>query len=113
MSGELRIAVLHGPNLNLLGEREPNVYGRTTLTQIDARVGTLGASLGVAGAAVGLPMALIATRLLSKLLFGVSPWDVPAFAAAFVLLAAVLFAAGLLPARRAMAIDPSSAIRVM
>ena len=47
MSGELRIAVLHGPNLNLLGEREPTVYGRTTLTQIDARVATLGASLGV------------------------------------------------------------------
>lgn len=47
MSGELRIAVLHGPNLNLVGEREPTVYGRTTLTQIDARVATLGASLGV------------------------------------------------------------------
>ena len=34
----LKILVIHGPNLNLLGTREPAVYGRTTLVEIDANL---------------------------------------------------------------------------
>lgn len=40
------ILVLHGPNLNLLGSREPNVYGHVTLSEIDARLTKLANSNG-------------------------------------------------------------------
>ncbi len=41
------ILVLHGPNLNLLGTREPGVYGTLTLAEINARCAALGQELGV------------------------------------------------------------------
>ena len=42
----MRIAVIHGPNLNLLGRREPTIYGRTTLAEIDEQLGQLAGQLG-------------------------------------------------------------------
>ncbi len=39
------VLVVHGPNLNLLGEREPELYGRTRLTEIDRRMCELGKEL--------------------------------------------------------------------
>lgn len=42
----MKLLVLHGPNLNLFGRREPHIYGTTTLAEIDAKLHALAAELG-------------------------------------------------------------------
>ena len=41
-----KLLVLHGPNLNLLGEREPDIYGRVTLADIDAELAAIARASG-------------------------------------------------------------------
>jgi putative ABC transport system permease protein len=70
-----------------------------------------GAQLVAAGVVGGLAAAALATRFLGTLVFGVSPLDPLTFAAAAALLIVVALAAHLVPVRRALRIDPASALR--
>ncbi len=46
--GNRRVLILHGPNLNLVGTREPGIYGRETLADIERRLHELASELGIA-----------------------------------------------------------------
>jgi predicted permease len=67
--------------------------------------------MAAAGAAVGVPLALVAARLIRSLLFGVEPVDFAVVAGALAFLAVLALAAGYLPARRAARVDPVVALR--
>jgi putative ABC transport system permease protein len=70
-------------------------------------------ALTASGVALGMVGASAVTRVLTALLHDVAPTDVTAFATAATVLAAVGLLAGLLPARRASAVDPVTALRTL
>jgi putative ABC transport system permease protein len=63
------------------------------------------------GLVVGLGAALLLTKVLSKLLFGVGPRDPVSFASVALVLLGVAITASYLPARRAACVDPAGALR--
>jgi len=70
-----------------------------------------GVALALAGVAIGLAGSLASVRMLKSLLYGVSPADPAAFAAAAILMVGVALTASWLPARRATRLDPLLALR--
>jgi predicted permease len=70
-----------------------------------------GAKMALIGVAVGMAASLALTRLMARLLFGVSAYDPLTFLAVACLLILVALAAAYVPARRAMRIDPMVALR--
>ena len=70
-----------------------------------------GSALALAGIGLGLVGAMALTRLMERMLFGVTPTDPATFCAVPVVLLAVALVASLIPARRAARIDPTVALR--
>ena len=70
-----------------------------------------GLTVTIAGLALGLGAALLLTRLMQGLLFGIRPLDAPSFLAAPIILIVVALLACLVPARRAALVDPAEALR--
>jgi putative ABC transport system permease protein len=85
-----------------LGARPGNIVGLVVRQ---------GMELAVTGILAGLAGAFALTRVMTSLLFGVSATDAITFSAVAVLLAAVAFAATVIPARRATRVDPMVALR--
>jgi putative ABC transport system permease protein len=70
-----------------------------------------GARLAIAGVAIGVPAALVTSRLIASLLFGVAPWDVASLAVATLVLVVSVALAIFIPAWRAARLMPSVALR--
>ena len=67
--------------------------------------------MAAVGIALGAGMSVLATRWIRGLLFGVQPFDPPTLAAVALVFCAIIFAACVLPARRAASVDPMTALR--
>ena len=70
-----------------------------------------GLALVSVGLVVGLAASMAVTRLMSDLLFGVSPWDIGTFVSIAAILVLSAIAASAIPAIRAMRVDPMTALR--
>ena len=82
-----------------------------SLTDVRRMVMLRGLGMAAAGSALGIAGTLALSRLLSALLFGVSPTDVPTLLGVIALMLAVAAAATFLPARSTRRIDPIVALR--
>jgi ABC-type antimicrobial peptide transport system permease subunit len=106
---------LYGVMAHVAGQRRTEIGIRLALGAKPASILSLilgeGLRLVAIGAAIGLAVALAATRYVESQLFGVSPTDPLTFATVCLLLTTVAVLACLIPARRAMRVDPATALR--
>jgi predicted permease len=106
---------LYGVIAGSVAQRAPEIGMRVALgasrRDIVRMVLAQGARIAVIGLALGIGLALTATRLLSSLLVGVTPTDAASYLLTVGLLASVTIGAAALPARRAARMDPLAALR--
>ena len=99
----------------MVRQREREIGVRVALGATPTHVVGLMLRRGMApvlvGIAVGIPLALLATRLLRSLLYEVSASDPVTFVGVAVLLAGVAFVASWIPAQRAARVDPTVTLR--
>jgi predicted permease len=99
----------------LVGQRTQELGIRIALgaqrTNVLLLVLAQGLKMAVAGVALGLIAAFALTRLMAKMLFGISPTDPATFAVVSILLVIVAFVACFIPAQRATRVDPLVALR--
>lgn len=106
---------IYGVVTYLVGRRTREIGLRMALGAQPSDVLTMvlrqGAVLAVTGAAIGMALAIAAAQLIAEMLYGVKPWDPVTLGGVGLLLIAVALAANLVPARRAMRVDPLVALR--
>jgi len=111
----LGVVGIYGVIAYIVAQRRREIGIRMALGAHGAAVQRMFVGRGVALAAIGLAVGLVAAsllmRLLSSLLFGVSPLDPLTYAAVVSALGAVAVVATWLPARQATRVDPMSALR--
>jgi len=67
--------------------------------------------LAIAGIVVGVGAALLLTRMIKSMLYGIQPWDPPTLTVGVLILLTVALAASWIPARRAARVQPMDALR--
>ena len=102
------ISYIVGQRTREIGVRMALGARREDVSRLVLRRGGLVAAVGIA---IGLAAAVGLTRLMSAMLFGVSPLDPVTYAAVSVVLAGVALLATYIPARRAASVDPVEALR--
>jgi ABC-type antimicrobial peptide transport system permease subunit len=106
---------LYGVMAYAVSQRTHEIGVRVALGATAPRIVRLlarhGLQLGVMGAVLGIGGALLLTGVLRQILFGTSPTDPAVFAVVTAVLLAVVLAASVIPARRALRVNPVEALR--